>query len=66
MRKTQFGGVEHLAGNFGEGGAAGVEILAVAQDRVAKVMQMDADLVRPAGFDGDRDMGATRRAGLHG
>ena len=58
--------MQHLAGNFGEGGAAGAEVLPVAEDGMAGVLEMDADLVSAAGFDGDGDMRAARRPRLRG
>jgi len=66
MRKAQLGGVEHLAGNFGEVGAEGIEILAVAEDGIADVVKMDANLMGTAGLDGDGDVGAAWGAGLRG
>ena len=64
--EAQFGGVQHLAGDFGEIGAAGAEVLAIAEDGVADVVEMDADLVRAPGLDGDGDVGAARGLGLRG
>lgn len=66
MPEAQFRGMQHLAGHAGKIGAAGAEVLPVAQDRVPDVVQMDPDLVGAAGFDGNRDMRAARRTCLHG
>jgi len=58
--------VEHLPGDGGEVGVAGAEVLAVAKDGGAELVQVDADLMGAAGFNGDGDVGAAGGLVLRG
>ena len=62
VQEAEVGGVEELAGDFLEIGGARGEVLAVAQDRRAGAVEVDADLVGAAGLDADRHVGRLRRA----
>ena len=54
MREGEPFGVKHLAaGGDGPIGFARAAVLRVADDRVADVREVNADLVRAAGFDAD-------------
>jgi hypothetical protein len=57
VEEAKVGGMEHGAGDFAGTGGEGGEVVAVAEDGASDGVEVDADLVGSAGFDGDGDVG---------